>query len=196
MQVFARSSRMTSQQRILVVCYSRTGFTQTVAQQLAQACHADLECIVDDHGRSRPDSYARAALSAALHLESAIAPSRHAPRDYDLVVIGTPIWCWNVASPVRAYIKRHRSAFRRVAFFCTMGGSGQAKVLRDLKVLCGRPAVATLGLRDDEITHRLHRQKLAEFAATLRAGPSLLRGHLRRRVSALSQSASGGQAPP
>ena len=187
---------MTSAQKILVVYYSRTGFTQTVAQQLAHACHADLECIVDDQGRSRHDGYARAALSAALHLESPIAPSRHAPRDYDLVVIGTPIWCCNVASPVRAYIKRHRSAFRRVAFFCTMGGSGQAKAFRDLKVLCGRPAVATLSLRDDEITHRLHRQRLAEFAATLRAGPSLLRGHQRRRVAALSQSASSSQAPP
>lgn len=187
---------MTSAQKILVVYYSRTGFTQTVAQQLAHACHADLECIVDDRGRSRADGYARAALSAALHVASAIAPSRHAPRDYDLVVIGTPIWCWNMASPVRAYIQRHRSAFRRVAFFCTMGGSGQAKVLRDLEVLCGRPAVAALSLRNEEITHRLHRQRLAEFAASLRAGPSLLRGHQRRRIAALSQSASSSQAPP
>ena len=186
---------MTSAQKILVVYYSRTGFTQTVAEQLAQACQADLECIVDDLGRSRANGYARAALAAALHLESPIAPSRHAPRDYDLVVIGTPIWCWNVASPVRAYITRHRSAFRRVAFFCTMGGSGQAKVFRDLKVLCGRPAVATLSLRDDEITHRLHRHRLAEFAASLRTSPSLLRGHQRRRVAALSKSAAGSQAP-
>ena len=186
---------MEQKQKILVVYHSRTGFTRTVAEQLAQACHADLEVIMDDKGGGQPGSYAGAALAAALHQDASIAPSQYRPRDYDLVVIGTPIWCWNMASPVRAYIKRHRSALRRVAFFCTMGGSGQTKVLRDLSALCGRPALATLGLRDKQITQQLHRQPLAEFAETLSAGPSLLRGHQRRRIPALGKSATVSQAP-
>jgi menaquinone-dependent protoporphyrinogen IX oxidase len=178
-------------QRILVVYYSRSGFTQAIARQLARSCRADLEAIVDDSGRSRVVGYARSAVEAALHLAPEIAPSRHRPSDYDLVVIGTPIWFWNIASPVRAYIKRHRSAFRRVAFFCTMGGSGDAKVLRDLKYLCGRPAVATFSVSDAEISGRKHRQRLSEFSAALTASPSLLRGYQRRRIAALSKPMTG-----
>lgn len=165
--------------QILVLYYSRTGFTQTIARQIARACSADLESIEDVTGRDGASGYVRSALEAALHLDTSIRRARHVPGDYDIVVIGTPIWYWNVASPVRTYIKRHRRQFRRVAFFCTYGGSGQAKVLCDLEHLCGRPAVATLAVADADITGKLYHDRLSKFAAALKSSGRLLRrrGH-------------------
>lgn len=162
--------------KILVLYYSRTGLTQTIAKQVARACNADLEAIEDVAGRDGATGYVRSALEAAMHLETPIGRATRVPGDYDIVVIGTPIWFWNVASPVRAYIQRHRRQFRRVAFFCTYGGSGSAKVLSDLEQLYGRPAVATLGIADADITGKRYHDRLAKFAAALRSSGRLLRG--------------------
>jgi flavodoxin len=153
---------------ILVVCYSRSGFTQTVAGELAKACGADLDIIREDANRAGISGYLRSMLEAALHLHPRIHPAGLAPADYDLVVIGTPIWFWNMASPVRTYLETHRTEFRNVAFFCTFGGSGDRKVLQDLERLTGKHPLTRLALMDEEITGRRYHGPLTKFTKRLR----------------------------
>jgi flavodoxin len=156
--------------QILVVYFSRTGFTQTIARQIARACKADLESIDDTTLRSQVTGFVGSALEAVLHLEPPIQPTRHAPGDYDIIVLGSPVWCWNMASPVRTYIKQHQHQFKQVAFFCTFGGSGQLKVLRDLDRLCKRHAVATLAVADWHHTGPRYYDRLSKFATLLTGG--------------------------
>lgn len=130
--------------RILVVYYSRSGHTEFVARQIAARCHADLERIEDRHSRQGVLGYLRSVVEAVLGLRPPIERLRRRPADYDLVIVGTPVWCWNVASPLRTWLQRHRSALTNVAVFCTCGGSGHAKVLDDLEALCGQRALARL----------------------------------------------------
>lgn len=177
--------------RILVVYHSRTGFTQTVARQIARGCGADLERIVDAAGHDRPGDW-RCALDAVLGRGTGIAPSRHAPGDYDLVVVGTPVWCWRVAAPVRSWLQRHRDELRRLAFFCTENGAGQDRVFRDMKRLCGRAPELTLAVRDRDIIRRAHRSAVRAFVAGLQQPPGLLRNHRRRRLAALGGGGSTG----
>lgn len=151
----------------LVVYYSRTGFTRTVGREIAKRCGADLEWIKDLTWRHHGIGYARSVSDALFHLRTTTRRVKHAPRDYDLVVIGTPIWCWSVSGPVRAYIGAHRGEFKRVALFCTCDGSGQSKVLRELECLIGMTPVATLAMTDDEIRDRRQQQRLQAFVAEL-----------------------------
>lgn len=176
--------------KILVLYYSRTGFTRTIARQVARACNADLEPIEGVKGRTHAVGYVRSAIEAALHLDTPIRRAKHIPSDYDIVVIGTPIWFWNMASPVRTYVKRHRRQFKRVAFFCTYGGSGQGKVLSDLAALCGRPAVATMAVADAEVAAELYHDRLSKFASALK-GSGRLRRRPRRVERAFSKSPIG-----
>ncbi len=155
---------------ILVVYYSLSGNTQLIARQLARACKADLDPIVDVNPRKHMTGYLRSAYEAALHKPGAIQRAKHDPAFYDLVVIGTPVWSWNMASPVRTYLQRHGRQLRRVAYFCTYGGAGQDKVLNDMAQLCGRPALDTLALCDKDITTTRHRDALTRFAQRLKSG--------------------------
>lgn len=132
--------------RILVVCYSRTGHTRRVAEAIAQQCDADLDWIKDRVPRQGPVGYLRSASQAVLHRKPWIRPARHNPANYPLVIIGTPVWAGNIASPVRSYLSRYGDRCRRVAFFCTFGGAGADKVLADLQGLSQKRAVATLAL--------------------------------------------------
>lgn len=168
--------------KILVVYYSRSGYTQNIAQRIADAAGADIEIIEDRSPRRGVFGYWRSALEAALHLKADVRPVKRAPGDYDLVVIGTPIWFWNMASPVRAYISQHRKQLKWVAFFCTYGGSGQHKVLQDLTRLTGKPALATLALSDQTITDKHFRKPLARFVSQIR-DTKLLSGAGRTRVA-------------
>lgn len=159
--------------KILVVYYSRSGSTQKLAQRIADASGADLEGLVDRTPRDNAKGYLRSAIEAALHLKTQIQPITHAPDDYDLVVIGTPIWFWNMSSPIRAFITEYRHQFRWAAFFCTYGGSGQIKVLEDLTRLAGRPVLATLALTNHAVKSGHFRQPLARLVSQIKNTPLL-----------------------
>ncbi len=94
------------------------------------------------------------------------------PKDYDLVVVGTPIWNASVSSPVRTYLAANHGRIPRVAFFCTHGGSGSARVLRQMSEICAQPPVATLVLRTDEVRRGAIAAQVRAFASALTATPT------------------------
>jgi flavodoxin len=153
--------------KILVVYHTRTGFTGGVAKEIASACGADLESVVEVRRRFLNKNYVRFAIGAALHASTPIARIRHAPDQYDLVVVGTPIWCWNMSGPIRAFLNNHRNQCKQLAFFCTYGGSGAEKVLQDMTTLAGKTPTATVAITNDEITKQRHQEKLKKFMDTL-----------------------------
>lgn len=168
--------------RTLVVYFSRTGHTRSLAEQIAAAGSADLEAVQETNGQNGMLRYVRSLLQAVGHREASIGPSVHSPGNYEMVVLGTPIWGWNMSSPMRAYIQRHRGQFRKLALFSTCDGSGQTKVLADMQKLCDKAPVATLALTTRELHDRFHNERLEKFMEQLRQAdpahmPTTLRSH-------------------
>src|SRR5512143_1474864 len=122
----------------LVVYFSRSGHTEQVARRVADALHADVEPISEKTSRSGLLGYLRSGFEAATRRIPTIEPPVHDLSSYDLVVIGTPIWNASVSSPVRAFLERNRKNLKRVAFFCTMGGSGSERAFREMERAAGR----------------------------------------------------------
>lgn len=160
----------------LVVYFSRHGHTRRVAQLIAEQCGADTEEIVDGIERHGVWGYLRSLVEAVLRRPVPIQPSRRSPRDYDTVIIGTPVWAWHLASPVRAYLCRHRGRFRRVAFFCCHRGWGSGPVLQEAARLCARPPTATIALSHREVAQGGHRSALSRFVRTVRSARRPRRG--------------------
>ena len=154
--------------RALVVYFSRTGHTRKIALELAESLGADVERIEEPRGRSGFFGYWRSGREGYRKLTTVIHPIQKRPSDYDLVLIGTPIWAGNVSSPVRTYIAGNAGSFRRVAFFCTHGGSSAAKVMTELSELCGVRPLATLAVKEREIRAGSYRGGLKEFAKQVR----------------------------
>ena len=148
--------------RILLIFYSRTGYTRRIASEISAACGCDVEELRDKVGRSGPFGYARSSLEALARLDTLLAPTVHDPADYTLVVVGTPIWFWNLSSPVRTWARRHRDGLGKVAFFCTCGSSGGQRALAEFEAICGETA-ASLVLTDREIDSGAHTASLATF---------------------------------
>ena len=155
-----------SKPRVLIVYYSRTGNTESVAQGLSRAMGADLEAIEDVASRRGIWGYLRAGYEGTFGRSASIRAARHEPRNYDLVLIGSPTWNAALCSPVRAYLERYGSALSDVAFFATCGGRGADKVLRQMAELTGRKPLAQLTLTERDLKGRFA-VYLAEFVEEL-----------------------------
>jgi len=137
--------------RILVVYYTRTGTTQQLARWIAAALDGDLERIVDRTKRTGVLGYLRSGYEAGLQRMAPIDPPVRDPTQYDLVVVGTPIWNASVSSPVRSYLEAHRNELRKVAFFATCGGRGDRRTFAQMSELSGAAPITTLTVRQGAI---------------------------------------------
>ncbi len=97
---------------ILVAYYSRSGTTSRVAQELATVLGADIEEIQDTVSRSGPLGYLRSGFQAFSKKLAVIRPFAHPCADYDVVVIGTPVWAGGMSSPVRTFMREYGSQIR------------------------------------------------------------------------------------
>jgi len=154
--------------KALVVFYSRTGITRKVAEAIAAALSCDCEEIIDTKAREGLIHYCGAIKDAIFKRRAPIAPPQRNPAEYELVILGTPVWAWTLSCAMRTYIQDNRAAFRTVAFFCTMGGSGDKSAFKVMGMLCGKDPVATLSLTESEVRAGDFGTKVAEFVKALR----------------------------
>jgi flavodoxin len=152
--------------RTLIVYHSRSGYTRRIARALARRLDADLDEIHIVQPMGGIVGYTLCAIEAIAGLAPALKPAHRDPAAYDLVVVGTPVWFWSLSSPVRSWLETHPLLRQRVAFFCTMGGSGATRVFDAMSELGRCTPVATLALTDSEIEHR-HLDVLGRFVEQL-----------------------------
>jgi len=106
----------------LVVYYSLQGNTRKVADILAKQLNADtLELnLVTDY------SVASAATLGLVHIRTKYAPklNRHSIdlNDYDEIYIGTPVWWYSFAPPIRTFFRENDLIGKEIKLFSTHAG--------------------------------------------------------------------------
>ena len=149
--------------KILLIYYSRTGFTKKIVDELAAEWECNVEAIEDVKCREGLFGYMRSGFEALNKKLTDIKSMKKDPSQYKLVVIGSPVWASNIPSPVRTYITKYKNEFKKVAFFCTFGGSGADKVFNDMAQLCVNKPIATMAITDNEIKKDLYKEKIKEY---------------------------------
>lgn len=154
-------------QRSLVIYYSRTGTTRKVVEALSQVLDCDIEEIVEAKSRMGLFGYLRSVVEARRERPAAIAAAKRDPSSYDLVVVGTPVWAWSVSSPVRAYLITMKARLPDVAFFCTLGGAGSARAFAQMQGLTGKAPRAQCVVTAKEVSSGRYRERVSAFAKAL-----------------------------
>ncbi|MDD3120070.1 MAG: flavodoxin [Candidatus Gracilibacteria bacterium] len=149
--------------KTLVVYYSRTGMTAKVAMEIARVLDCDIEEIIDLKDRSGAMGYLIAGRDALKKELAEIKKIEKNPEDYDLLVIGTPVWAFTMASAIRTYVVENKDKFKNVAFFATQGGEGAQRKFKDLKELTGKTPVFEIQLLTKEVTNGSFKGKLEEL---------------------------------
>ena len=131
----------------LVVVYSRTGSTRTAGQTIAASLGGDFDLVISSAPRHGPLGFLRSSWEATFGVHAQIAHPARKVVDYDLVVVGSPIWNSSVSSPVRSYLHQNRELLRAIAFFVTGAGVGADRALLEMQQIAGRAPIATLEIR-------------------------------------------------
>lgn len=156
--------------KALIACYSRSGYTRTLAEEMAGMTGWDLEEISDLHPRTGNWGFVRCLLDVLLHRRPEIRTTGKDPSAYDLVVLAAPVWARSLSAPMRSYIARHRPEFKAVAFACTYGGRGAENAARQVADLAGKPLKAVLAVTAEELDQADYRAKLDTFLGQLKTG--------------------------
>ena len=77
--------------------------------------------------------------SALMGDEPQLEPYEFNADEYDLIVIGTPVWASSFTPPIRTFVNENRDALRnkKIAAFVCCSGGGADKALKKLKDFIG-----------------------------------------------------------
>lgn len=147
--------------KILIAYYSRTGNTKNIGRKIAKILKADIEEIIDKKNRMGIIRWLIAGRDAFKKKETEITFKKSSSK-YNLLVIGTPVWAATLVPAIRTYLKKNK--VKRIAFFCTCGGS-PGKTFDELKKISKKP-LATLSVRTKEL--ELHEKEIKDFCKKIK----------------------------
>jgi len=146
----------------LIVYYSRTGETRTIAEQIQSSLKGDIDEIKDVTSRSGIIGWLKAGRDSITKNLTKIKDIDLNPSDYDLVIIGSPTWNGAASTPIRTYITEYKDTLQQVALFST-GVSDEPKALEEMETLIGGKSIAKLHLIKKEIANGAHHSKIEDF---------------------------------
>jgi len=153
--------------KTLILFYSRTGITKKIAENLTNSLGADIEEVFDTVNRSGVFGYMRAGKDAISKKLTIIKPLIHNLSDYDLIIIGTPVWVGLMATPIRTIITEQKDKIKQVALFCTQGATNTQGALADMTKLLEKQIVATLEISTKEVVNNNFTEKLNKFVSEI-----------------------------
>ncbi|MBI5001151.1 MAG: hypothetical protein HZB92_06465 [Euryarchaeota archaeon] len=156
--------------KALVVYYTRDGRTKKVAESVAKALDCDIEEIVAGKSYRGIIGWLRAGRGAMKKVTIGINEPKHDPAQYDLVVIGSPIWGGLMSIPVRSYVEKHKAKFKAVAIFVNLGGDNSAPGLKEMGDACGKAPLATMAVSTVETKKGQFSGKVAKFVEEILKG--------------------------
>lgn len=152
----------------LVVYYTRTGTAKFVAETVAAELGSDVEEVVDLKKREGRLGYIGAGRDSMGEKLAEIAPTKRAPADYDLVVLGTPIWAWRPTPAIRTYVKQNDLSGKKVALFFTSDGNPKQAVEKTKALLPNSTCIGDLVLPKAMANKEDTLKKIADWCTNLK----------------------------
>jgi len=128
-----------SDAKCLVLYYTYSGVTETLAQAIADNCGGTLLEVVDHGNYPRPESQTTYtyANNERSQIDAGVWPEIHTSVEnfdaWDAVIICTPLWNGKMANPMLTFLHHHASklAGKQVALAVTSWSSGITNVVND-----------------------------------------------------------------
>jgi flavodoxin len=154
--------------KYLVAYYSRTGNTKQLAHQIAETLNADIDEIIDKKKRKGMTGWLSAGRDATGKRDTEITVKKN-PLDYDVVLVGSPVWGSNLTPAIRKYLTTYNLQGKKVAFFATSDGDDQSEVFTQMKALSsGADHLGAYGTAKKHLKDGSHEVSLKTFLASLK----------------------------
>ena len=156
-----------------IVYYSMHGNVRYVAEKVAKELGADL--IELKPVKAYPDKGAMQFIwggsAVTFKKKPDLEPYSFNASEYDLVIIGTPVWASNFTPPLRTFFEDNDLTGKKIAVIATSAGGNSSKCIQAVKEATKTDALAaTLSLTDpkDRPSDDVEK-KIGEFIEACRA---------------------------
>ncbi len=153
----------------LVVYYTRTGNARFAAETIAAEIVADVEEVIDMKNRSGKLAYLTGGAAARRGKETEIAPTKKSPADYDLIIVGTPVWASRPAPAITTYLKKNNLSGKKVALFFTQGGKKPSAIDQTKALIPNSECLGVLTLIEPLDNKAESEKQIVEWCKTLTA---------------------------
>jgi flavodoxin len=154
--------------KTLVIYYTRTGNAKFVAETVAAELGADIEEVIDLKNRQGKLSFMSSGRDAMRGKETEIAQTKRTPTDYDLIIIGQPVWAGSPTPAIRTYVNKNDLSGKKVALFFSDSNLGQA-VEKTKTLMPNSTFVSELALPAKAFENKEEaKKKIAQWCNTLK----------------------------
>lgn len=121
---------------------------------------------VKDYPRGQAGKFVYGGMTAIFGQKPKLKPYQVCIEDYDLIVIGTPVWAGRNAPPINTFLRDHPIKGKTAALFASSGGGNAEGCFRHMKSKLGTVA-ATLSLVNAAEDLKRTEAQIDVFADTL-----------------------------
>ena len=132
--------------RVLVVYFTTGNAAERVAEDLAALYSADVERITEKKPRNW--GFMNGGFAATMGQATPILEPSRDPSGYDRVFVLTPVWSWNMAPPVRSWLRWARGRLPEVAYGTISGDTEPEKIVARMAKEGGRNPFAYAGFSE------------------------------------------------
>lgn len=150
--VFSACGSKDSDAKQLVLYYSQTGSTKTVAEEIQKVLDTDIEVIELENPYT--GTYDETLQRVKQERESGnlpkLKPLKADLSKYEVIYLGYPIWFGTYALPIASLVKGHDFEGKKIVPFCTFGSGDMESAMEDLKKALPKAKIAEhgFGIRD------------------------------------------------
>ena len=157
---------------ILCIYYSRTGKTRSVMADIAKSLEAELVEITDGVDRSGLMGAMKSCLDAVRRSTRFLEhfETQRDLKDYDLVIIGTPVWAGRCSSITREFLKKYGRDLKRVAYVITRTDekNHQEQVFEQMDLYTAAPHICAASIKAGDVGEAFWREEFLKDLARAR----------------------------
>jgi flavodoxin len=135
-----------------------------IAKTISEFIECDMEEIVEKDKRKGIIGYIKSGYQASRGKIDHIEDSKYELSDYDLLIIGTPVWAGKMSIPVRTYLNKNKNKIPLLACFCTAGRSGIENTIEDMGNYVNITPLASFGVKSSDIKDGTYKNIIEKFA--------------------------------
>ncbi len=112
--------------KILIVYYSLTGNTQFIAEALRDTIEADILELkpIKELKANSSSRFMWGGYQSTMKKKPKLMEFDTNPLEYDLIILGTPVWAWNISPPMRSFLSKFDLTGKKVALWMCHAGDG------------------------------------------------------------------------
>ena len=136
--------------KILIVYYSLTGNTKFIAETIQTELNADILPLkpIRELKAESGMRYFWGGFQTYMKRKPKLENYTVKPEDYDLIVLGSPVWAWRYSPPIHSFIANHDLSGKKVALWMCHAGDGIKAMGRFKELLDNAKIITATGFQD------------------------------------------------